>query len=91
MVLNLTADHRLMVEMPDDVVFGIRAVMRALDVHKGYIGIEVNKPDAIEAVTKAAEPYPEVEVVGLEPQLDVHFQLILIHSCHASECITIAQ
>ena len=32
-----------------------------------------------------------VEVVGLEPQLDVHFQLILIHSCHASECITIAQ
>ena len=77
----LTADHRLMVEMPDDVVFGIRAVMRALDVHKGYIGIEVNKPDAIEAVTKAAEPYPEVEVVGLEIKYTQGAEKQLIYAC----------
>ena len=77
----LTADHRLMVEMPDDVVFGIRAVMRALDVHKGYIGIEVNKPDAIEAVTKAAEPYPEVEVVGLEIKYPQGAEKQLIYAC----------
>ena len=77
----LTADHRLMVEMPDDVVFGIRAVMRALDVHKGYIGIEVNKLDAIEAVTKAAEPYPEVEVVGLEIKYPQGAEKQLIYAC----------
>ena len=77
----LTADHRLMVEHPEDVVFGIRAVMKALDVHKGYIGIEVNKPDAIEAVTKAAEGYSEVEVVGLEIKYPQGAEKQLIYAC----------
>ena len=35
----LTADHRLMVEMPEQIVFGIRAVMKALEVKQGYIAI----------------------------------------------------
>ena len=48
----LTADHRLMVENPEDVVFGLRVLMKVLNVNKGYIGIEANKPDAIEAVKK---------------------------------------
>ena len=32
----LTADHRLMVENPEDVVFGLRVIMKALNVKKGY-------------------------------------------------------
>lgn len=50
----LTADYRLMVERPSDVVEGLRILMRVLGVQKGYIGIETNKPDAIDIMTKAA-------------------------------------
>lgn len=35
----LTADHRLMLENPEDVVYGLYILMKALDVKKGYIGI----------------------------------------------------
>ncbi len=60
----LTGDHRLMVEHPDLVVYGAQALAKALDVTKVYIGVEVNKPDAIEALTKAASG-TNIQVVGL--------------------------
>jgi electron transport complex protein RnfC len=61
----LTPDHRLMLEMPEKVVFGAEALMKALDLDKAYIGIENNKPDAIKTMKKAAEGKP-VEIVTLE-------------------------
>jgi len=62
----LTSDHRLMVEHPEDVVFGLLAIMKATGVKKGYIGIENNKPDAIEAIKKAAKGFEGIEVVELD-------------------------
>lgn len=50
----LTSDHRLMLEKPKEIVEGLKILMRILNVSKGHIGIEANKPDAIEAMTKAA-------------------------------------
>ena len=44
----LTADHRLLLEFADDVVYGLKAVMKAVDAPRGVIVIEDNKPDAIE-------------------------------------------
>jgi len=46
----LTSDHRLMLERTKDLVEGVKLIMRALSVQKGVIGVEVNKPDAIEAL-----------------------------------------
>lgn len=43
----LTADHRVMLEQPEKVVYGLKAIMKSLNVSKGYIGIENNKKDAI--------------------------------------------
>ncbi len=51
----LTSDHRLMLEKPKDIVEGLKILMRILNVKQGYIGIESNKPDAIESMTKAAQ------------------------------------
>ena len=45
----LTADFRLMIEHSGKIVDGLRAVMRALNVKRGVIAIEDNKPEAIEA------------------------------------------
>ncbi len=53
----LTADHRTMLEMPDNVLKGMAVIMKVLGVEKGYIGIESNKPDAIESMQKAATHY----------------------------------
>ena len=81
----LTADHRLMVEHPEDVVLGIRVIMKALNVKKGYIAIEVNKPDAIEAVTNAAKDFSEVEVVGLQVKYPQGAEKQLIYACTGRE------
>ncbi len=61
----LTSDHRLMLESPGRVVDGLRAVMRAMDVKRGVIAIEDNKPDAIAAMEKAAQGRAGVEIRAL--------------------------
>jgi len=81
----LTADHRLMLENPEDVVFGLKVFMKALDVSKGYIGIEVNKPDALEAIKKVAETYPDIEVVSLEVKYPQGAEKQLIYACTGKE------
>jgi len=58
----LTSDHRLMLEKSEEIVNGLKILMRILNVGKGYIGIEANKPDAIETMTKAAAGSPEIKV-----------------------------
>lgn len=81
----LTADHRLMLENPEDVVFGLRVLMKALDVKKGYIGIEINKPDAIDAITNVAKQYSDIEVVGLEVKYPQGAEKQLIYACTKRE------
>ncbi|MEW5920089.1 MAG: electron transport complex subunit RsxC [Bacillota bacterium] len=49
----LTADHRQMLEQSDDIVYGLKAFMKALGATKGIIGIEDNKFDAVESMKKA--------------------------------------
>jgi electron transport complex protein RnfC len=49
----LTADHRMMLEESGRIVTGVKIVMKALGVTKGYVGIENNKMDAVEVMTKA--------------------------------------
>ncbi len=62
----LTSDHRLMLEKPKDIIEGLRILMRILGVKKGYIGIEANKPDAIETMQKAAAGAADVDVVPVK-------------------------
>jgi electron transport complex protein RnfC len=46
----LTTDHRVMVEYPERVHFGVRIMMQCLGVSRAVIGVEMNKPDAIKAL-----------------------------------------
>ena len=77
----LTADHRLMLEHPEDVVYGLKALMKALNVQKGYIGIEDNKMDAIETMKKAAQGEAGIEVVGLKTKYPQGAEKQLIYAC----------
>ncbi len=62
----LTADHRLMLEHPEEILVGLELVMKAVDVKKGYIGIENNKPDAIRLLTEKAAAHTGIEIVPLQ-------------------------
>jgi len=53
----LTTDHRLMLESPDEVVQGAKIILKVLGIEECRIGIENNKPDAIEAMKEAAAKY----------------------------------
>jgi electron transport complex protein RnfC len=59
----LTADHRLMLERADDVILGMEILAHALCVSDYCMGIEVNKPDAIELMEEKG-----VSVVPLKVQ-----------------------
>ena len=48
----ITADYRLMMEKADEILVGLQLLMMAAKVTTGYIGIETNKPAAIELLTK---------------------------------------
>ena len=63
----LTADHRVMLETPEKVLTGAAIMGRILGVEQIYIGVEVNKPDAIEAMLARAEEY-RIGIVGLKVQ-----------------------
>ena len=51
----ITADNRIMVEDGQIVASGMRLIMDHLNLKHGYIGIEDNKPDAIENMKKIFE------------------------------------
>ncbi len=62
----LTADHRLMIEKPDEILVGTRLLMKALGVEKAVIGIENNKPDAIQLLSEKTKEYIGLSVVALK-------------------------
>lgn len=64
----LTSDHILMMQHADEILVGVTILMKALSVERCVIGIENNKPDAIEHLSKLAIDYPGVEVMPLKVQ-----------------------
>lgn len=62
----LTCDHRLMVERPEALVQGTKAIMKAVGAERGLIGIEANKPDAIAAVQEQLRDEEGLAVVVLQ-------------------------
>jgi Na+-translocating ferredoxin:NAD+ oxidoreductase subunit C len=62
----LTSDHRLMLEKAEEMLVGIQIQMRALNVERAIIGIENNKPDAIEHLRKLLPEYPGIIIEPLK-------------------------
>ena len=62
----LTADHRLMLEKPDEILVGVSILMKAAKVTRAYIAIENNKPDAIRLLSDKATYFQGIEVVPLK-------------------------
>ena len=76
----LTCDHRLMMEMPDEMIAGLRLMMRAVGAGKGVIGIEANKMDAVQALSAKTAADPDLEVVVLEVRYPEGAEKMLIEA-----------
>ncbi len=76
----LTADHRIMVEEPGKVIWGLKAIMRATGAGNGIIGIEENKPDAIEALKAKISGPDSIRVVMLETKYPQGAEKMLIEA-----------
>lgn len=62
----LTSDHRVMLEEPEKVIFGLRIMMKALGVNEGYIGIENNKMDAVKSLKDALKAEDNIKIVTVK-------------------------
>lgn len=61
----LTADHRLMLEYPEEILSGLALAMEMVGAKKGIVAIESNKPDAAQRMNEADLP-PGVSVRVLQ-------------------------
>ena len=64
----LTADHRVLLEFADDIIFGLQAEMKAVAAPKGIIVIEENKPDAIALLREKTAGIEGIEVLEVATQ-----------------------
>lgn len=62
----LTADHALMLEKAEEICIGIELLKKVLNVSTAKVGIENNKPDAIQHMTEVAAKFNGIEIVPLK-------------------------
>ncbi len=62
----LTSDHRTMLEQPEKIYEGIRIALKALGINRAVIGIEANKPDAIEMMQKTLPDDVDITIQPLQ-------------------------
>ena len=76
----LTTDHRIMVEHPDRVHFGLRIMMHALGVRRAIIGVERNKPDAVAALERTKPGDLDITILPLTVKYPQGAEKMLITS-----------
>lgn len=81
----LTSDAREMLDHSDTVLSGIAAVLKYTGIPKCVIGIENNKPEAIDLLTRLTKDMPEITVHPLPAVYGTGAELILIEKCLGRE------
>jgi len=81
----LTTDHRMMLEHPAEILEGVRVLLTTLGIRKCILGIELNKPDAINSLNKALQQSPqsddlEIRVQGVQVKYPQGAEKQLIYS-----------
>jgi electron transport complex protein RnfC len=72
----LTCDHRIMLERPEAVMRGTRMMMAQVGAERGYVGVEINKADAIAAMRAVAPK--DIDVVSLQVKYPQGAEKLLI-------------
>ena len=62
----LTSDYRVMLEMPEKIIGGLKVILHLFPNAKGIIAIEDNKPEAIKILRKATEGENNISIKVLK-------------------------
>lgn len=62
----ITADYRRMLENPEELISGMKVVLKLFDNAKGIFGVEDNKPDCIAKLKELTKDEPRMEVLALK-------------------------
>ena len=81
----ITADNREFVENPQDIIEGILAVKKWLAIKNVIIGIERNKPEAMDVMFSLIKGDPSIKVKPLPSVYPQGAEKILIESCTGRE------
>ncbi|MDO5424308.1 MAG: electron transport complex subunit RsxC [Eubacteriales bacterium] len=76
----LTSDYRRMMEAPEMVVGGLRAVLKIFPKAKGIIAVEDNKKDAIALLRETAKEDTNIEVMQLKTKYPQGAERMLIYA-----------
>ncbi len=76
----LTCDHQIMLEHPNEIIDGLKIMMKVTGAKKGIIGIEDNKKDAIELFRSKIEHDRNISVKCLKTRYPEGAEKILIRS-----------
>lgn len=79
----LTADYRLMLEKPEEIVNGTELIAELLGVDKVYFGVEDNKPEATEAIERKSSG--SIDVVELSTKYPQGWEKTLVHALTGRE------
>ena len=74
----LTADHRVMLEYTDDIIFGLKILLKAAGASAGVIVIEDNKHDAIKLMQEKTACIGNIEVVAVKTKYPQGAEKMLI-------------
>ncbi|MEL7656065.1 MAG: electron transport complex subunit RsxC [Bacillota bacterium] len=77
----LTADHRLLLERSDCILYGVYLLKKALSIETVFIGIEDNKPDAIKTMNELLKNEKGISVVPLKAKYPQGAEKQLIYAC----------
>ena len=77
----ITSDYRECMESADDVLAGMEAVMKWLQIPRAVIGIESNKPEAIALFRKKTENIRRISVKALPTRYPQGAEKMLILTC----------
>ncbi len=76
----ITSDYRLMIDNPKQILNGIKMVMKVCGIQRACIGIEANKPKAIEKFKELTSGMEEIEIHTLPSTYPQGAEKVLIYS-----------
>lgn len=77
----ITSDYREMIENPDGVLEGIKLIQKTLGIENVYIGVEDNKPKAIEMLTQKTADDSSVKIVKLKSSYPQGAEKVIAFYC----------
>lgn len=76
----ITADHRIMLESPEEILSGIRYLLKAMDLNRAILAVESNKKDAVRLLREKLGEDKDIEIKVLRTRYPQGSEKQLIQS-----------